>query len=147
MDADALHHLCGIELANVCDLQLLEVATRRSHNLRVKLVSGLRKAIDKYIQPPEEWLRVKNAGAALCFPDKGGSYDVFEKRPLDPRILAYSAQDVACLFQLKDVLDAKMGRFGNDWKARVAQASAARVREAYDPYTGCGPHRALAPAF
>ncbi|KAF9479763.1 hypothetical protein BDN70DRAFT_913050 [Pholiota conissans] len=144
-DADALIHLYGIELANTYDLQLLEVAVRRSCNLRVRLVSGLGKAIETYIKPPAQWEQVKRAGAALCFPDKGGSYDAFEKRPLDARVIEYAAQDVSLLFELEKILEGRIGSFGNDWMGRVSQASAARVHEAYGAYAGHGQHRALAP--
>ena len=41
------------------------------------------------------WKKVKEAGNRLFAPEKGGSYNIFETRPLDPRILAYCAQDVA----------------------------------------------------
>lgn len=147
MDADALYHLYNVDLANVYDLQLLEVAARRSQGLQVRLVSGLKRTIDTYIHPPAEWLRVKDVGAALCFPDKGGSYAVIEQRPLDPRILAYSAQDVELLFELESILVGTMGSVGKNWVAGVVRASAARVREAYGPYTGQGMHRAIAPAI
>lgn len=147
MDADALYHLYNIDLANVYDLQLLEVAARRSRGLHVRLVSGLKRTIDTYIHPPAEWLRVKDAGAALCFPNKGGSYAIFEQRPLDARILAYSAQDVALLFELGRVLEGTMGGVGQNWLAGVGRASAARVREAYGPYTGHSMHRAIAPVI
>jgi exonuclease 3'-5' domain-containing protein 1 len=144
-DADALFHLYNIELANVHDLQVLEVAVRRSSKIPVRLVCGLGSAIERYVNPPAEWARIKSAGAALCFPDKGGSYDVVEQRPLDARIIAYAAQDVGLLFQLERTLEDRIGYFGQNWKARVASVSAARVREALEPYSGHGQHRALAP--
>lgn len=144
-DADALFHLYNIELANVYDLQILEVAVRRSSNIRVRLVSGLGSAIERYVNPPAEWARIKNVGAALCFPDKGGSYDVVEQRPLDPRIIAYAAQDVGLLFQLERTLEGRIGHFGQNWNGRVTSVSAARVREAHGPYSGRGSHRAVAP--
>ncbi|CAA7261157.1 unnamed protein product [Cyclocybe aegerita] len=147
-DADALYNLYQISLANICDLQLLEVAVRRSANLKVRLVSGLAKTIETYISTQAQWQRIKEEGVALFRPEKGGSYEVFERRPLDPRIIAYSAQDVALLFRLEMVLISRMGTFGKDWKRRVMQASASRVGEAHSlSYPGNGKHRAIAPSF
>jgi len=104
-DADALWNLYGVDIANAYDLQVLEVAVRRSSRLQVKLVSGLAKTIDRYLSPPLEWQRVKEAGSKLFRPDLGGSYEVFEERPLDPRLAQYAAQDVSLLFQLEATLE------------------------------------------
>ena len=82
-------------------------------------------------------------------PEKGGSYDIFEKRPLDPRILAYCAQDIALLFQLETVMKRTMGTVGKNWEDRIIRCSASRAAEAksssYDGPTGR--HRASAPMF
>ncbi|KAF9479765.1 hypothetical protein BDN70DRAFT_932292 [Pholiota conissans] len=147
-DADALFHLFDIRLANVYDLQLLEVAVRRSHKIYAPVVTGLGKTLEQYIVPgpPAEWAEVKEIVSALCYPSKGGSYEILEQRPLDPRLIVYAAQDVALLSQLHGALEARIGRKGNDWKGRVARASAARVSEAFGPYAGrTGKHRILAP--
>jgi len=148
-DADALFNLYGIDLANTYDLQLLEVAVRRTAKPYVfsKIVSGLGKTLQLYVSPPEEWQRVKDAGVALFAPEKGGSYEVFEKRPLDDLILAYASQDVALLFQLEVALERKLPGVGG-WKQRVLKASRARVAEAHsDVYEGQGRHRSKAPRF
>lgn len=147
-DADALWNLYGVGVANSYDLQLLEVAVRRSKGLRVRLVSGLAKTIEVYISPPPEWQRVKDAGARLFRPDLGGSYEVFEQRPLDRRLVQYSAQDVSLLFQLQATLERKIGSVGDRWIERVAVASANRVAESKSAYySGKGMHRAEAPVF
>ena len=146
-DADALFNIYGIELANVYDLQLVDVASRRSRNIPTKFVSGLTKCIDLYVSPPNAWKEVKEAGNRLFLPEKGGSYTIFETRPLDPRILAYCAQDVALLFQL----EAEMKRtiVGKGWEKRILRGSANRVRESKSfTYDGRnGRHRAIAPTF
>ncbi|PPQ80869.1 hypothetical protein CVT25_001878 [Psilocybe cyanescens] len=145
-DADSLYNLYSIELRNTYDLQVLEVAARRAINLRVKFLSGLGKAIDVYLRPSSEWKRVKDAGIALFRPDKGGSYDIFETRPLDARIQAYSAQDVELLFQLETALESKLGLNAAAWKRTVVNVSAERVAEAHSRvYAGHGEHRAIAP--
>ncbi|KDR77140.1 hypothetical protein GALMADRAFT_246361 [Galerina marginata CBS 339.88] len=147
-DADALFNLYAIELENTYDLQLLKVAARRSSKIRVRFVSGLGKTIDTYLCPPSEWKRIKDAGALLFAPEKGGSYEVFESRPLDERIQAYAAQDVALLFDLQLVLESRLGFADEDWKRRILSASASRVAEAHSQfYSGHGQHRAVAPSF
>ena len=91
---------------------------------------------------------VKDAGNRLFSPEKGGSYTVFEQRPLDPRILEYCAQDVALTFQLEAKIKSKIK--GSSWEKRVLVASANRVAESKKPWTSYneqGKHRAIAPNF
>lgn len=144
-DADALWNLYGVTLANVYDLQLLEVAMKRSTGNTAPYVTGLGRVIEVYLGAPGQWKKVKDEGLRLFQPDFGGSYEIFERRPLDPRIIAYSAQDVALLFELKRVLEARMGGLIPNWKSRVVKASAGREAEARMPYQGKGRHRAIAP--
>ncbi|KIM35661.1 hypothetical protein M413DRAFT_79160 [Hebeloma cylindrosporum] len=145
-DADALWNLYDVDVANAYDLQVLEVAVRRSSRMHVKLVSGLAKTIDRYLSPPLEWQRVKEAGSKLFRPDLGGSYEVFEERPLDPRLAQYAAQDVSLLFQLEATLERQIGHWGVNWIGRVVTASARRVAESKGTnYSGHGMHRAKAP--
>jgi exonuclease 3'-5' domain-containing protein 1 len=147
-DADALWNLYGVGVANTYDLQLLEVAVRRSSGMPVRLVTGLAKTIETYLSPPLEWQRVKEVGSRLFRPELGGSYEVFEKRPLDPRILQYAAQDVLLLFQLETTLESRIGRWGVNWIGRVVFASTRRVAESKSTfYDGKGRHRAQAPDF
>ena len=147
-DADALWNLYDVDIANAYDLQVLEVAVRRSSRIHVKLVSGLAKTIDRYLSPPLEWQRVKEAGSKLFRPDLGGSYEVFEERPLDPRLAQYAAQDVSLLFQLEATLERQIGCWGINWIGRVVAASARRVAESKSVnYSGHGMHRANAPVI
>lgn len=122
----------------------MDVANRRSRNIPTKYVSGLAKCIELYVGPPKEWKEVKEAGIRLFLPEKGGSYTIFEQRPLDPRILEYCAQDVALMFQL----EAEMKRTlqGKGWDRKVLLGSASRVAESKSSdYSGKGRHRAIAP--
>ncbi|KAF8156035.1 hypothetical protein B0H34DRAFT_771872 [Crassisporium funariophilum] len=145
-DADALFNIYNINIANVYDLQLLDLAVQRSAGRPMRFVNGLARSIDAYLQPPLEWMRVKEEGVALFAPEKGGSYEIFDKRPMDPRIIAYCAQDVALLFELETGMEQRMGRVGKNWKSRVTTASAGRVGEARSSiYQGKGRHRAIAP--
>jgi exonuclease 3'-5' domain-containing protein 1 len=101
--------------------------------------------MNNYNVTTSEWKAVKEAGVKLFAPEKGGSYEVFEKRPLDPRILAYCAQDVALLPDLEMAILRKVG-YLSTLNARVAQKklveeeSAKRVvasqRVGYNPNPG-----------
>ncbi|KAF9558293.1 hypothetical protein CPC08DRAFT_709743 [Agrocybe pediades] len=145
-DADALYNLYQVDMKNTYDLQLLEVAARRAQKLRVKFICGLSKAITTYLSPPSSVTQIKEDGLVLFLPEKGGSYEVFERRPLDPRIILYCAQDVAVLFQLEAVLESKIRGSLEGWHGRVVKASVKRVNEAHSrSYDGDGPHRTIAP--
>lgn len=146
-DADALWNLYGVTLANVYDLQLLEVAMKRSMGDASSYVTGLGRVIEVYLGAPGEWKKIKNEGLKLFQPELGGTYEIFERCPLDPRIVAYSAQDVALLFELKRALEGRMGRLMPNWRSRVVKASADREAESRKPFQGKGRHRAIAPRF
>ncbi|EDR10536.1 uncharacterized protein LACBIDRAFT_189721 [Laccaria bicolor S238N-H82] len=146
-DADALYNLYGVNLMGVYDLQLLELAVRHSLRRQTRLLNGLSKSIKSYLTPPVEWEPVKEAGSRLFKPEFGGSYSVFEERPLDPRIVAYCAQDVTLLFALEETLRRSFGRFGSNWEDRIVAGSALRVSLAKGAYEGKGRHMALAPVL
>lgn len=130
-DSDALFSLYGIDLEAVYDLQLLEVAFRRSKNKNFKFLKGLGDAVLEYVKPDPSWAEVKNAGKLLLFPEKGGSFELFERRPLDPRVLLYAANDVTFLFTLWAILDEGLGHRCIEWRKRVLKASADRVAESH----------------
>ena len=125
----------------------MDIANKRSRNVPTKYVSGLAKCIELYVGPPDEWKEVKEAGTRLFLPDKGGSYAIFEQRPLDPRILAYCAQDVALMFQLEVAMKRTIQGI-KGWERRILRGSADRVAESKSSnYSGQGRHRAIAPIF
>jgi exonuclease 3'-5' domain-containing protein 1 len=133
-------------MKGIFDLQLLELAVRHSLNRPTKLLNGLGRSIENYVAPSRDWSRVKDEGIALFDPKRGGSYSVFEQRPLDPRILSYCAQDVSLIFMLEAALKRSFGPWGSNWLSRVTVASTRRVSEARSVvYAGKGRHRALAP--
>lgn len=146
-DADALFNIYEVELSNVYDLQLLDVASRRSRNIPVRFVCGLTKCIELYVSPPSAWKEAKETGNRLFSPEKGGSYAVFEKRPMDPRIREYCAQDVALTFQLEAAM--KKTIVGEGWEERILLGSANRLAESKrSDYDGRrGRHHAIAPIF
>ena len=147
-DSDALYNLHRVTLANTYDLQLLEWATRRTLSHDTRFLHGLKRSIGMNVTPPREWQVVKNAGCALFAPELGGRYEVFEQRPLDPRLIAYCAQDVTLLFELEDALKKKMGYVAlGKWENKIVAESAERVKVAYNTaYIPNGRHKTLPPA-
>src|SRR6266566_5510940 len=143
-DSDALYSHFQIRLAGIQDLQLMELATRTFARRHVK---GLARCIedDAPISLSERaaWKAAKEKGVKLFAPERGGSYEVFKKRPLSEEIRLYCAQDVQFLFRLWSQYNSKMT---GEWKARVLEASKNRVIESQSPrFNGKGQHMALAP--
>lgn len=88
-------------------------------------------------------MECKDNGARLFLPERGGSYEVFNQRPLSAEILRYCAQDVHLLPRLWANYDRKMTE---KWRWRVARESTERVRLSQSSdYVGHGKHKALAP--
>ncbi|TVY80733.1 hypothetical protein LSUE1_G005971 [Lachnellula suecica] len=89
-DSDALFSHFNIKLAGVVDLQLMELATRTS---RKKFVNGLSKCIERDLlstySEKQGMKNTKEAGLKLFAPERGGSYDVFNVRPLPNEIRLY----------------------------------------------------------
>ncbi|KAM0541752.1 hypothetical protein ACHAPJ_013109 [Fusarium lateritium] len=143
-DSDALYGNYQIDLAGIHDLQLMELATRTFSR---RCVTGLSKCIEKdaplsFIEIMT-WMRTKEKGLHLFAPEKGGSYEVFNKRPLPEDIKLYCAQDVQILPRLWVHYNAKMG---SRWREKVMAESKARVRlSQMASFNGKGRHMALAP--
>ncbi|KAB5578303.1 hypothetical protein GE09DRAFT_1168934 [Coniochaeta sp. 2T2.1] len=126
------------------DLQLMELATRRFGR---KCVNGLSKCIehDTPMGSNERitWKATKDKGLTLFAPERGGSYEVFNERPLSEEIRLYCVQDVKFLPQLWSLYNRQMTE---TWKARVLEASRDRVALSQTPgFCGKGRHMALAP--
>ncbi|THY99114.1 hypothetical protein D6C92_02503 [Aureobasidium pullulans] len=97
-DSDALYSHFGIRLQSVIDIQLLEFGTRIVPG---RFLKSLAKSIEEdsginYYEV-KEWQAGKEAGYMLFDPLKGGSYDVFNHRPLDEAIVDYCSRDVQLL--------------------------------------------------
>ncbi|TDZ13982.1 hypothetical protein C8035_v002944 [Colletotrichum spinosum] len=143
-DSDALYSHFRVDLDGVHDLQLMELATR-SFNRRN--VAGLGKCIEKDALLSSADLAVfkqtKEQGVRLFDPNLGGSYAVFNQRPLSQAILDYCVQDVEYLPRLWNIYNSKMSAV---WRHRVLQEGKERVRSSQSPiYNGKGRHMALAP--
>ena len=144
-DSDALCFHYGIAFQGVLDLQLMENASRPAYARR--LVNGLQRCImtDAPIRMEERqnWIAVKEKGVKLFDPNKGGSYEVFNTRPLHADIRAYCEQDVRILPLLRAVY---WSRLDARWKAKVEAETKTRVLSSQSPhYQPHGPHKALSP--
>ncbi|KAF1732555.1 hypothetical protein CRV24_006443 [Beauveria bassiana] len=97
-DSDDLYSHFNIHLRGIEDLQLMKLAARTS---RKKFVSGLAKCIDMdaplTASERRSLLESKKASQLLFAPEKGGSYEVFNKRPLAEEIVLYCVNDVCIL--------------------------------------------------
>lgn len=100
-DSDALFHHFNVKLAGVINLQLMELATRYYSR---KYVSGLAKCIDRdallTTDEMQTWKASKEKGLKLFAAERGGSYEVFNVRPLPDDIKEYCVQDVQFLPEL-----------------------------------------------
>lgn len=143
-DADALYAHFNISLRGVHDIQLLEVATRSWAKDRV---AGLRQCIRSdarlATKVRRDWEAVKERGKALFAAENGGSYEVFNTRPMVQDIIDYCAQDVVYLPVLWNVYAQKIGK---KWLKRVQEETVKRVlmsqAESYEPH---GEHKVLSP--
>jgi len=144
-DSDALYGHFNISLKNTFDLQILELAVRKSKFQRIKFVCGLGKSMETYGLATPAWIRVKERGVALFAPEKGGSYEVFETRPLSDALKVYCAQDVSLIFQLGKRMRRQAGHAGLVNNAIILRESAKRVTLSQSlSYNSKGPNRAEA---
>ncbi|OHE92934.1 hypothetical protein CORC01_11801 [Colletotrichum orchidophilum] len=144
-DSDALYHHFKIDLRGIQDLQLMEIATRtfsRRH------VNGLSRCIerDASLSTLERiaWKRVKDKGVKLFAPERGGSYEVFNERPLSSDMIDYCAQDV----QVLPLLWARYkSNITSTWWQRIQDASKERVKLSQSStFVGKGQYMALSPS-
>ncbi|KAL2816178.1 ribonuclease H-like domain-containing protein [Aspergillus cavernicola] len=143
-DSDALYAHYGIQLQGVRDIQLMESA-RRLHTLEQRYLSGLSKYIAKTLFDKKEidqWKLCKATGEALWNPRKGGSYIVFNARPLSDDIIKYYVGDVQYLPRLYFKYRCSTDR----WSNLITEASQMRVCASQTAdYQPDGPGRALSP--
>jgi exonuclease 3'-5' domain-containing protein 1 len=144
-DSDALFSLFGVRVGGIEDLQLMELGGRRGSK---RLIKGLAKAIDQDAQlsaaDSKTWKEVKDAGKKLFAPELGGSFEVFDQRPLSVEVLKYSVQDVLYMPALrKNYLD----QLSPVWKAKVEEEVAGRIALSQSAtFNGKGRHMAEGPS-
>jgi exonuclease 3'-5' domain-containing protein 1 len=129
-DSDALYSLYGICVNGIIDIQLLELATRRSSK---GYVAGLVKCIEKdstaSAATKKAWHRTKDSVGRLYDPQRGGRYEVFNERPLMTEILQYCKQDVELLPTLCDVYSSTLREPSNGpWRALIREATRKRIQ-------------------
>ncbi|KAL2060850.1 hypothetical protein VTL71DRAFT_8902 [Oculimacula yallundae] len=91
----------------------------------------------------EAWEAIKEKGCDMFAPDRGGSYAVFDQRPLHRDLAMYCVQDVSCMPDLWNVYSQKLpnpnwpGHSKTDWRRAIKTATKARIKDAqsvaYDP--------------
>ncbi|KAL2812004.1 ribonuclease H-like domain-containing protein [Aspergillus granulosus] len=143
-DSDALYAHFGVHLAGIHDIQLLELATRSGSR---RFINGLARCIecDANLTWSEtrEWKDIKNSGRRLFAPELGGSYEVFNARPLSKDIVKYCAQDVRILPKLWRIYNDKLGM---RWKEKIEVATQDRINVCFQAsYTGVGRDMARSP--
>ncbi|OJD10765.1 hypothetical protein ACJ73_09703 [Blastomyces percursus] len=128
-DSNALFFHFGIRLEGVEDIQLMENGSRPGPPSRKKFVSGLARCIemDAPVSPAVKrlWEENKNKGAQLFSPKRGGSYEVFNARPIPQAIIDYCVQDVSFMPLLRTLYWSKLTPH---WKAEVDRATKERIR-------------------
>ena len=136
-DSDALFAHFRISLGGVYDIQLLEVATRSYSKDRV---AGLSKCIEKDAQLTPEasavWKATKQNGLLRFAPELGGSYEVFNSRPMLQDIVDYCTQDVVYLPGLWEIYTQKISA---KWMRKVQDKTCERIldsqKASYEPHS------------
>lgn len=128
-DVDALWHQFGVMPQGIFDLQLAEVADRRNRGLNVHFVQGLTKCLTQCVAlDPEQKMfaeRINSLGKSIFEPQNGGSYKIFQQRPLNPVILVYAAHDSRYMLALYDQY---VQAIGPSWVRRVLRGGEQRGR-------------------
>jgi len=100
-DSEALYHQFGVHLRGVCDMQLMELASRRSRNQSVVYLPGLARLLgDRFTDLDASLQSIKDG--------MSGKYeaqpDLWQRRPLTRDQTIYAAVDVVLLHLLLDEL-------------------------------------------
>lgn len=145
-DSASLYKQYQVRLAGIHDLQLMELGKRRLFGKHY--VSGLANCIENdaglTLAEKAAWKANKEMGLNLFAPDRGGSYAVFNERPLRKEIEEYCIQDAVYLPRLWLRYDKMLSPA---WKDRVREATEARVVMSQElAYDGNGQHQAQGPA-
>jgi exonuclease 3'-5' domain-containing protein 1 len=131
-DSDALYAHYGIALQGVEDVQLMENAARTYRDRQY--LCGLSKCIERDAplsrRTKAEWQAVKSSGERLFSPDRGGSYAVFNTRPLSEELKAYCIGDVQHLPLLRNTY---WPRLTAAWRQRLLVETRRRVSDSHMP--------------
>lgn len=143
-DSDALYSLHGVRVRGIEDLQLMELASRISWR---KYVNGLAECIDRdapiSFEEKQKWKNTKKEGNRLFDPALGGSYSVFDQRPLSAEIKSYCVQDVLHMPSLRHLY---LDRLCDVWLDKIEEETNNRIRHSQGQgYMGWGQRKALGP--
>lgn len=160
-DSDAMNAHFGVRMRKVMDLQLMENAARvPRQSFRRTLDYGYRDYLfgldrciteDAYLTLAQKTAesKIKANVKKLYSPEQGGTYAVFEERPLRRELVEYCVQDVLFL-GLWEVYRGRL-RFESGlggWEQRVALESEKRVvQNVGRDYKSHGPEKRLAPSW
>ncbi|RFU33383.1 hypothetical protein B7463_g2948, partial [Scytalidium lignicola] len=144
-DSDALFAHFNISLNGIIDIQLMELGARVGWK---RYLIGLSKCITRYIPLTEaektECEKVKEDGKKLFAPERGGSYEVFNARPLKDEMMNYCLQDIVFLPILWETFIVRLR--GSRWLNSVETETLKRVQASqsrgYEPH---GRNKALGP--
>ena len=147
-DSDALFAQFSVALQGVEDVQLMESATRKTTASR-KFLNSLTKCVESNLLVSLDgsrlasWKLAKEKGERLYKVEHGGSYDVFNQRPIPEDILSYCVGDVQYLPELRSSFCTQQAY---RWRDLVREESKKRVamsqRSDYQPHN---PDKAMAP--
>jgi len=143
-DSDALFALFGVRLANVIDVQLLELASRRGPK---HVVYGLAKCIEQEQALPSlalsEWQITKKEVVEMFDPSRGGTYEVFNARPLPQALIDYCVGDVESLPLLSKIYQSRLDNPGLE---EVQAETEKRLNESWsENYEPKGRHKSFGP--
>jgi exonuclease 3'-5' domain-containing protein 1 len=106
----------------------MENAARPAY--RRRFVNGLERCIIKdapiSAEEKSDWKAAKDKGLTLFHPSKGGSYSVFNARPIDVDIERYCVNDVQFLPQLRKLY---WDQLDESWKRKVMEETEKRVQQ------------------
>ena len=86
----------------------------------------------------------KDKGCRLFDPALGGSYVVFDKRPLSAEMQSYCVQDVTHMPSLRQLY---LGKLCDAWWRKTEKATSERMKLSQSQdYVGQGPYKALEPS-
>jgi exonuclease 3'-5' domain-containing protein 1 len=143
-DSDALYALFGVRLEGVVDVQLLELASRKGMK---HALCGLAKCIEQeQALPPKallQWQNTKKDVIKKFDPKLGGTYEVFNIRPLPQVLIDYCVGDVEFLPLLSTIYQKRMSCH---WLEKARVETEKRLEESRSPsYKHHGRQKSLGP--
>jgi exonuclease 3'-5' domain-containing protein 1 len=131
-DLNALLFLHKVATCNVVDLQLADVAHRLVKGIHCDRVAGLGYLVERthhaQLEPKEAvaLAACKTAARGLFVPELGGTYEVWQERPL-PSVLIEYCTDAALFFSLRVSFDKTLKLHGSEAMAALTAAAQRRV--------------------